>query len=177
MNMRPPPRAAQYELLDAVPNNVTEMRLPDFGCNLCQLFRWNKWQSLGLMKQFYRWTMIMFCFIYFILTIGLLFHGISGIFVALIFMPVLTVCTLAGLRILSETITAILIMPHQLYAITCELKRLNQQPMGFQAISPQSSPYLNSVNQQQHHQATNNSVPMAAVAPVVVVPSQNAFSY
>ena len=44
--MNIPPRAQVYELLDSIPSNVTEMKLPNYKAIVTQLFTWHKWQGM-----------------------------------------------------------------------------------------------------------------------------------
>ena len=68
--------------------------------------------------------MILFSFIFIVSFFISLFGGIATALFAIFFIPLLTVLTLAIIRILTEVFIAILILPHQLFVIISELKRL-----------------------------------------------------
>ena len=57
-------------------------------------------------------------FFYFLLS------GIGGAIFAIFFIPVLAILTLSAIRIFAEVFAAILIVPHQLFTIISEIKRL-----------------------------------------------------
>ena len=132
----------RYQLLDVSESQIEDMPLPSYRikCSQLNLFCWKKWVSFAWIKFTYITMMLFFILLCGIEIIRCIIDGNGWkIFGAFVFVPIFCILCIAGIRIFTEVLLSILIIPHQLHTMTDSLKELRSSmpPQQIQLVSEQ----------------------------------------
>lgn len=160
--------AQGYSLIDAVPQNAMMQALPKYSARFSSLFQWKNWSAISWIRIYYLSLVIFFVIFFVMETVWSFVDGEWFLVVlAVLFNPVLALMCIAGTRIVTEVMLAVLMIPHQLFQMNDELRNIRSGAMPV-APSPAALPSMYANMVQNENQQNGARLPSYHSGAIVI---------